>query len=34
MPIAFPEPEEINRDNLCPTCHKDLVVNVSSYESI
>ena len=23
MPIAFPEPEEINKDNLCPTCHKD-----------
>ena len=23
MPIAFPEPEEINIDNLCPTWHKD-----------
>ena len=23
MPIAFPEPEEINRETLWPSCHKD-----------
>ena len=21
--MQFPEPEEINLNNLCPTCHKD-----------
>ena len=23
LDLQFPEPEEINLDNLCPTCHKD-----------